>query len=275
MLLLPHCKINLGLHVLAKRPDGYHDLETVFYPVPLRDNLEITPLRGEDAPYRLETGGLSVEGSAADNLVVKVYLSLREEFRLPPVRIYLHKLIPTGAGLGGGSSDAAFMMRGLNELFGLGLSQADMRQRVARFGADCAFFVQDRAAYATGIGDRLSPLPLSLKGLHIALVKPHVSVSTKEAYAHVTPKPAAYPLREAVTRPVEEWRNLIANDFEASVFPHHPELTAIKQTLYDMGALYAAMSGSGSTVFGIFSRPVPEAENIFADCFVFTRKFAL
>lgn len=272
MLLLPNCKINIGLNVVARRPDGYHDLETVFYPIPLRDNLEFKELRDGDAPFRLTVGGTQMDCRAEDNLVVKVYLSLREEFNLPPLDIFLYKHIPTGAGLGGGSSDAAFMLTGLNEAFDLGLSEADMEQRIARFGADCAFFVRNRPAYATGIGDRLSPIALSLKGKHIVLVKPDVFVSTREAYAHVSPHPAAHPLALAIEDAPETWRERVVNDFEASVFPHHPELAAIKQTLYDMGAVYAAMSGSGSTMFGLFDRPVPEAVKVFEGHFVFTQR---
>ena len=180
-----------------------------------------------------------------------------------------------GAGLGGGSSDAASMMLLLNEMFALGLSPEEMERRIAPFGADCAFFVRNRPAYATGIGDELSPIPLSLRGKFILLVKPDVFVSTKEAYARVTPRPADYPLREAIMQPIETWRGTVVNDFEASVFPNHPELAAIKQTLYDMGALYAAMSGSGSTLFGIFDRPVEEeARKLFSAAFVFSKQLA-
>lgn len=276
MLLLPNCKINIGLNVVSKREDGYHNLETVFYPIPLRDQLEIKVLDEKDnLPYRLTVGGKPVEGNAADNLVVKVYLSLKDEFKLPALDIFLFKNIPMGAGLGGGSSDAAAMICGLNEMFDLGLSNEEMERRVAKFGADCAFFVQNHTTYATGIGDILTPIPLSLKGKHIVLVKPDVFVSTKEAYAHVKPHPAQTPLAEAIRRPIETWKSTVVNDFEQSVFPHHPELAAIKQTLYDMGALYAAMSGSGSTLFGIFDRPVPEATKVFSKHFVFTQKLAL
>lgn len=275
MLLLPDCKVNIGLNVVARRVDGYHDLETVFYPVPLRDNLEIKVNTDATEPYTLQLGGKPVEGDASQNLVVRTYLMLKDEFQLPPVDIFLYKHIPMGAGLGGGSSDAAYMMKGLNEMFSLGLTKAEMQRRVSTLGADCAFFVADRPAYATGIGDVLTPISLSLKGKHIVLVKPDVFVSTKEAYAHVTPKKADIPLLEAIKQPIERWRNTIVNDFETSVFPNHPELAAIKQTLYDMGAQYAAMSGSGSTLFGLFDRPVPEAKTVFASHFVFEQKLVL
>ena len=166
------------------------------------------------------------------------------------------------------------MMQGVNEYFNLGLTTEDMEQRVAKFGADCAFFVKNTPAYATGIGDKLSPINLSLKDKYILLVKPDVFVSTKEAYAHVTPRPADYPLLKAIEQPIECWRERIVNDFEQSVFPNHPELAAIKQTLYDMGALYAAMSGSGSTLFGLFDRPIDEAKKVFSQHFVFMQKLA-
>lgn len=272
MLLLPPCKINIGLNIVSRRPDGYHNLETVFYPIPLRDNLEFRELTHSDAPYELLLGGAPIQGEAADNLVVRVYLSLKDEFQLPPLSIHLYKHIPMGAGLGGGSSDAAAMMTGLNEAYELGLSTEEMQRRLASFGADCPFFVKSEPAYATGIGDELSPISLRLKGLYILLVKPDVFVSTREAYALVSPHPALYPLREAVMQPIETWREHVVNDFEQSVFPAHPELAAIKQTLYDMGAAYAAMSGSGSTLFGLFDRPTPEAKEVFKDCFVFNQK---
>lgn len=272
MLLLPGCKINIGLNVVARRPDGYHDLETVFYPIPLRDNLEFNEM-GEDAPdCRLTLKGFALDGNADDNLVVKVYRSLKAEFQLPSLDIFLYKNIPLGAGLGGGSSDAAYMMNGLNEAYDLGLSQEEMEQRLAKFGADCPFFVKNQPAYATGIGDILTPINVCLKGKYILLVKPDIFVSTREAYSGVTPRPSAHPLEEAVLQPVETWRDTVVNDFEESVFAHHPRLAAIKQILYDMGAVYAAMSGSGSTIYGLFNRPVPEAEKVFANCFVFSQR---
>lgn len=272
MLTLPCAKLNIGLHVVKKRPDGYHDLQTVFYPIPLRDQLEVKEAAGNASPFTLRLGGRKIEGDEADNLVSRVYHSLRADFGLPPVEAFLYKNIPTGAGLGGGSSDAAFMMKALDELFGLGLSPDEMERRVAAFGADCAFFVKAVPAYATGIGDVLSPVRLSLKGLYLLLVKPADSVSTREAYAGIAPGVPPHDLREAILRPVEEWRTLISNDFEKSVFPAHPAISAIKATLYDMGAAYASMSGSGSTVFGLFRRPVEEAGKVFPDCFVYSER---
>lgn len=272
MLLLPNCKINIGLNIVSKRSDGYHNLETVFFPIPLRDNLEFKEIENEDVPYRLVSGGVPIEGKPEDNLIVKVYLDMKAEFNLPALELSLYKNIPMGAGLGGGSSDAAAMMKGLNEAYNLQLSAEDMEKRLAKFGADCPFFVRNKPAYATGIGDELTNCNVSLKDKFIVLVKPNVFVSTKEAYAHVTPKLPAIPLAEAIKLPIETWKEQIVNDFEQSVFPFHPELPAIKQTLYDMGAVYASMSGSGSTMYGIFNRPTPEANEVFDKCFVYTKK---
>lgn len=272
MIVYPNCKINVGLRIVERRPDGYHNLETIFYPIPLYDNLEFKELPPADAPYRFSLGGIPLDGSPDDNLVVRVFRAMQQEFSLPPLDIFLYKHIPTGAGLGGGSSDAAAMMTALNEAYDLRLTTADMQRRMAAFGADCAFFVTAKPALATGIGDQLSPTALSLKGRHILLVKPDVHVSTKEAYAHVVPRAGGPSLEELVKSPIREWRDAVVNDFEPSVFAAHPQLAAIKQTLYDMGALYAAMSGSGSTMFGIFDRPTPEASKVFADAFVFHKK---
>lgn len=275
MLAFPHAKINIGLYVTSRRPDGYHNLETVFYPIPLRDVIELQPLQNSDDDWQLRLSGIPVDGQAADNLVVRVFMDLKKEFDLPPLDIHLSKHIPIGAGLGGGSSDAAFMMTTLNEHFSLGLSDEEMERRMAGYGADCAFFVKSRPVFATGIGEQMTPLSFSLRGWHFVLVKPPVGVSTREAYAGVVPQPAPFNLAEAVCRPVDTWRETVANDFERSVFRAHPSIAAIKETLYDMGATFAAMSGSGSSVFALFDRPTPEAEKVFKDCFVFQQKLVL
>ncbi len=272
MLLFPHAKINIGLNIVRKRPDGYHDLETVFYPIPLQDVLETKPLKGSNAPYLFQLAGNDIQTQAEDNLVVKVYMAMKEEFDLPAIDIYLYKRIPTGAGLGGGSSDAAQMMKAINEDFDLGLTEVEMERRIAAFGADCAFFIQGRPVYATGIGERLTPLDFSLKGMTIVLVKPSLSVSTKAAYQHVVPRQPEKELREAIQAPVEQWRTTVFNDFEDYVFTAYPQIAAIKSTLYDMGAVYASMSGSGSSVYGLFNIPPADAREIFPDCFVFQQK---
>lgn len=272
MLTTPPSKINLGLHVVARRPDGYHDLETIFYPIPLCDTLEVKPVPHESVPYRLQVVGAPVEGDPSQNLVVKVYESLRIEFNLPPIDIYLCKHIPTGAGLGGGSSDAASMMLMLNQEFRLGLNSDEMRRRLAAFGADCPFFVDASPSYATGIGDQLTPCSVSLRGWILVLVKPPVHVSTRDAYAGITPQHPADDLRRIVSLSPSEWRGRLRNDFEETVFKQHPSIAAIKATLYDMGAVYASMSGSGSAVYALFKRRQENLNKIFQDCFIFQSK---
>lgn len=273
----PNAKINLGLFILDKRPDGYHNLETVFIPIPLRDNLDIHPLHSEDKPWQLELTGHPVTGTPETNLVIKVFSSLQQEFHLPPCSIRLDKKIPLGAGLGGGSSDAAFMMQLLNEKFNLGLSADECKQRLKSFGADCPFFIDNRPAFATGIGDILQPVSLSLKDKWLVLVKPPIPVSTRDAYAEVVcRKEAPVHLPSALQRPINEWRDTVINDFEKSVFKKHPDIQAIKETLYDMHALYASMSGSGSTVFGLFhQKPYADLNTIFPDCFVYTQQLLI
>ena len=267
MICFPNAKINLGLYVTEKRPDGYHNLETVFLPVPLQDVLEIKPLDFYDAEYELQLAGLHVEGKPEDNLVVRVFLQMKHEFNLPPQTIYLYKRIPSGAGLGGGSSDAAFMMRLLNERFRLGLTRQAMEDRLATFGADCPFFIKNQPVFAEGIGDIFTDIDIVLKGKTLVLVKPDISVSTADAYSLVSPHKPQQSLRESLRLPVEEWKNHVVNDFESSVFKKFPEIAAIKDRLYDLGALYASMSGSGSAVYGIFNQPVQYVDEVFAGYF--------
>ena len=249
----PNCKINLGLHVIGKRPDGYHNLETIFLPVhDLCDELVITPGDGSATVVRQE--GIMLDNAPEDNLCMKAYRLLQEEFGIPPVEILLRKHIPFGAGLGGGSSDAAFTLRMLNDMFALGLTVNDLERRAAQLGADCAFFIQNRPAYATGIGDQLEPIDIDLSAYRIAIeIPPDEHVSTREAYAGLLLQDAARPdLRQAVRQPVANWRTLIVNDFECSVFPAHPAIAALKDDMYRRGALYASMTGSGAAVFGLF-----------------------
>ena len=257
MILYPNAKINLGLNVTSRRSDGYHNLSTLFYPIPLCDRLEIEMAE----EYSLECSGAVVEG---DNIITKVYEAIRLLRDIPPVRAQLTKIIPMGAGLGGGSADAAFMARGLNDLFGLGMSTEQLEELLAPIGADCPFFVKNTPQYAEGIGNIFSPCSLSLKGMYLVVVKPDTFVSTREAYAGITPRAAARPLAEIIAGDMSQWRDALHNDFEDSIFPQHPEIAAIKQRLYDLDACYAAMSGSGAAVFGIFHfRPDISA---FADC---------
>lgn len=259
------CKINIGLNVVSKRPDGYHNLETIFYPVPLYDEITIT-----DSPEDgIDLAGHPLEGDPKDNLVLRAVRMLREEgCNIPPVHISLRKNIPSGAGLGGGSSDAACIVKELNKEFSLGLPDERMEQMLSRLGADCPFFVKCTPVYAEGIGDIFSPINLDLTGWNLLLVKPNDHISTKEAYSLVKPQPSAEPLTHIVTEPVEAWKGRVVNDFEPSVFPGHPNVLAIRSRLYEMGASYACMSGSGSTVFGLFRQKVSMG-NSFKDCITF------
>jgi 4-diphosphocytidyl-2-C-methyl-D-erythritol kinase len=253
MILFPNAKINIGLDILAKRPDGYHNIETVMYPVPWSDILEIVPARGTSTT--LTTTGRPVECPPEKNLVMKAYRALNEFVELPPVDIYLHKVIPDGAGLGGGSSDAAFTLKALNNMFSLGLTDSQLADIAASLGADCPFFIYNSPMLATGTGTTLTPFPMSLSGHSIAIVKPDVSVPTAAAYAGVRPHTPEVELSHALKEcDCRKWRGLVKNDFEQSIFPSHPVIADIKHTLYNIGAEYAAMSGSGSSVFGIFDR---------------------
>lgn len=256
MIVYPNCKINLGLNVVRKRTDGYHDLETVFYPVPLTDKLEATVGNGADGTYSLSLSGNPIEGNAADNLIVKAYNLLAADHRLPHVDFDLEKHIPSQAGLGGGSSDATYTLRLLNELCQLHLDSPTLQRYAARLGADCAFFVTAEPSFATGIGDILTPMAdecAHLKGLYLLIVKPSVAISTAQAFSFVKPQPPIIRCKEVVAQPIGEWRNRLGNDFEVSIFNIHPEIRSVKQQLYSMGATYAQMSGSGSAFFGIFN----------------------
>ena len=257
MITFPNAKINLGLNIVAKRPDGYHDLETIFYPIPLEDALEVTPLTDHTEPYRLQQNGLAIEGKAEQNLVVRAYLLLKSHYDLPPVDIHLFKHIPSGAGLGGGSADAAFMLKLLNEQFDLHLSTAQLEKFASTLGADCAFFVRNRPTFAKGIGNLFSPISLTLSNYQLVVVKPRVFVSTREAFAHVSPHRPEKSLKDIIQLPVEQWKDCMKNDFEDSVFPQFPVIKEWKDELYRRGAIYASMSGSGSSVYGLFH---PDAE---------------
>lgn len=262
MITFPNAKINLGLNIVRKRPDGYHDLETLFYPIPLADALETTLLAEGNDKYRLHQSGLEIAGEADKNLVIRAYRLLDELYHLPPVDIHLLKQIPSGAGLGGGSADAAFMLKMLDKQFGLSLSEEALEEYAARLGADCAFFIKNRPTYAEGIGNLFSPVALSLKGYQLLLVKPDIFVSTREAFACIVLRRPSCPLKEVIQRPVSEWRICMINDFEESVFPQFPAIRAIKEEIYRLGATYAAMSGSGSSVFGLFAPDAPLPEDV-------------
>ena len=267
MITYPNAKINLGLNIVEKRPDGYHNLETIFYPINLQDALEVTKLEGEKE-YELTLSGTPIEGDPDQNLVVKAYRLLKEDYPdMPSVDIHMYKHIPTGAGLGGGSADAAFMIKLLNEKFRLNLSTEKMEEYATRLGADCAFFIRNKPVFASGIGNIFEPVQVSLKGYYLVLVKPDIFVSTKDACALIQPAKPTHSLKEIARMPVETWRATMKNDFEYSVFQKYPEIAAIKDKLYDMGAIYASMSGSGSSVYGIFREQVEFVDEIFNGCF--------
>jgi 4-diphosphocytidyl-2-C-methyl-D-erythritol kinase len=277
MITFPIAKINLGLNVVEKRPDGYHNLQTVFYPVPISDALEVTAMDEafpSDVDCDLKVTNIAIDGDEQRNLVVRAYQLLKHDFpTLPRIHTHLWKGIPTQAGMGGGSSDCAFMIRLLNNLCTLGLSDEQMMQYAARLGADCAFFILSRPCYAEGIGEQLQPVGLDLSGWHIGVVRPDIPVPTREAFSLIRPHYPAVNCRDIVMQPVETWRDSLVNDFEQSVFAIHPELAAIKARLYDMGATYAAMSGSGSALFGIFRELPSDFSTRFEGVFTFCSPF--
>ncbi|MBX7141460.1 MAG: 4-(cytidine 5'-diphospho)-2-C-methyl-D-erythritol kinase [Chitinophagales bacterium] len=258
MIVFPHGKINLGLRILGRRPDGFHDIESVFYPVPWRDALEVV----RSAVFSFRTFGLPVDGALESNLCVRAYNLLAGRYPLPPVTMCLLKNIPAGAGLGGGSSDAAFALRLLNEFLKLNASMQELKSMAAQLGSDCSFFMDDAPRLVTGRGEILQPVALNLSAYYIVIVKTQVSVNTAWAYAELSrhrsetdwrPATGETPLQQVVAAPVETWKTFLKNDFEEPVFGAYPQLAAIRQRLYDHGALYAAMSGSGSAVYGLFT----------------------
>jgi 4-diphosphocytidyl-2-C-methyl-D-erythritol kinase len=264
MISFPNAKINLGLHITAKRKDGYHDIETCMVPIPLHDALEMI-LSNKTV---FDTSGLSIPGNEKDNLILKAFKLLRKDFNdLPNVHIHLHKNIPMGAGLGGGSADAAFALTLMNNLFDLHLENWFLEDYAAQLGSDCAFFIDNTPKIATGRGEVLEPVEMDLKGNHLLLIKPPIHIGTKEAYAGVIPNKPEKDLAQ-ILKDKSLWKTELQNDFEKSIFPKYPELAAIKNSLYDMGAYYAAMSGSGSTVFGLFESK-PETKEQKEGYFVF------
>ncbi|MFA6086009.1 4-(cytidine 5'-diphospho)-2-C-methyl-D-erythritol kinase [Mucilaginibacter sp.] len=248
MIVFPNAKINIGLNIINRRPDGYHDLETVFYPVKINDVLEVI----EAPELSFESSGMDIPGNLDDNLCIKGYHLLKKDFDLPAVKIHLHKNIPIGAGLGGGSSDAAFFIRLMNEKFGLGLSPDKMMDYARVLGADCAFFIESKPVFAFEKGDEFEPIKLDLSAYKIVLVMPDAHVSTSEAYRGVKPAPVKESLYDLIKMPLTAWRGHIKNDFEGHIFRDQPVIRGVKAELYEHGALYASMSGSGASVFGIF-----------------------
>lgn len=266
MIVFPNAKINIGLNITGKRLDGYHNLETIFYPVGLSDILEFVEF---DSPTRLNVSGLNIHTSEEDNLVLKAYRILKKQYHLPELNIFLHKMIPTGAGLGGGSSDASFFVKALNEYFELGINQEQLEQYVQKLGSDCPFFINNKTVFARGTGNIFSEIELDLSGYQIVIVKPEIHINTKSAFQNIKFKTPENSLKELVKLPVEEWKKYIVNDFESYCFKQFPEILVMKSRLYSLGALYAQMSGSGSAVFGIF-KTKPEIPTEFNHYFVYT-----
>ncbi|MCQ2059103.1 MAG: 4-(cytidine 5'-diphospho)-2-C-methyl-D-erythritol kinase [Bacteroidaceae bacterium] len=250
MIQYPVAKINLGLNITEKRADGYHNLETVFYPINIQDSLSISVHK----ETHLFITGNAIDCNEQDNIVVKAYNLMAQDFELPPLAIRLHKQIPSGAGMGGGSSDAAAMINLLNRRFGLRLTSVARQRYASALGADCAFFIESKPAFATGIGNILQPVSFSLAGFTIVIIKPAVSINTAQAYSHITPHKSEYSPLQIVQRPLYEWKDKLVNDFEEFAFEQYPILADIKQRLYDAGAVYASMTGSGSAIYGIFNK---------------------
>ena len=278
MLTFPCAKINLGLNITSKREDGYHNLETIFYPVPLTDALEVKLMHDDfpsDDPCDLKITGNAVDCDEKNNLVVQAYTLLAQDFTLPRVHTHLVKRIPMQAGLGGGSADGAFMIRLLDERFRLNMGIAEMERYASRLGSDCAFFITAEPSFATGRGEVLEPVNIAeqnLQGYYIAIVKPAIAVSTREAFKQIICRQPEHCCRDIVHQPVETWKTVLTNDFEEPAFKQHPELADIKQRLYDLGAVYAQMSGSGSAFFGLFRTDPQQLKNAFPACYTFTTK---
>lgn len=275
MITFPCAKINLGLNIISERNDGYHNIETIFYPIPLTDVLEINSMSENFPsayPCDLKITGNNIECDEHQNLVIKAYNLITKDFNIPHVHAHLYKRIPSKAGLGGGSSDGAFMIRLLNERYRLNIKNSEMERYATILGADCAFFITAEPSFGTSIGNELAPvdsLKKNLNGYHIVIVKPSIEVSTKEAYRKIIPKKPIKSCREIVHQPINTWKEELTNDFETPVFNTYPELKSIKEKLYNLGASYAQMSGSGSSIFGIFIKDPKDICNAFPNCYTF------
>jgi 4-diphosphocytidyl-2-C-methyl-D-erythritol kinase len=267
MISFPNAKINLGLFVTGKRDDGYHDIESVFYPIGLSDVLEVViDEEGAKGTISFQSTGIEIPGDAQENLCVKAYRLINAETELPAVNVHLHKIIPIGAGLGGGSADGAFFVNQLNALCDLNLTEEQRVAYAAKLGSDCMFFIRNEAAFVSGRGEEISPFTIDLSGYYLVLVHPEIHVSTAEAYTGMEPKKPAIELQNALKNSPEEW-NEVTNDFEKTVFSNYPKIEEIKAQLYAEGAAYAAMSGSGSAVYGIFKSPI-DLSTTFSDYFL-------
>ncbi len=260
MISFPRCKLNIGLHILEKRPDGYHNIETLFYPLSFTDGLEIITANGST---EFSQSGLPLPLDEKSNLVIKAYELLKREYDLPPVKIHLHKKIPPGSGLGGGSSDAANTLLLLNQIFHLGLSNEELAIYAGKLGADCAFFVFNKPMIGKNKGEVFEDVNVDMKGYHIAIIKSNIHIDTKEAYGKVMPCKSRKSIKELVSQPISKWKETIENDFEKVIFKEYPGIEKIKSTLYNKGAVYASMTGSGSAVYGIFDHNPKRLDEIF------------
>lgn len=268
MITFPNAKINLGLNVVSKRGDGYHNIQSLLFPIGLCDVLEIIRAP-EGNPTQFTASGIEIPADGKPNLCLRAYELLRNEFGLPGIYIHLHKKIPAGSGLGGGSSDAAFTLKLLNKIFSLQLDRKTLEQMAGSLGSDCPFFIENKPMLASGRGEILEQINVAFNEMQLVLIKPPIHVSTHDAYAGVTPALPEKPISQIVSQPIETWKNDLKNDFESTVFQRFPLLGKIKQDLYGHGAVYAAMSGSGSTIFGLFEKAAPaNLAEIFQDCFV-------
>ena len=257
MVVFPNCKINLGLHITAKRPDGYHDLETVFYPVPLKDALEMVPAvnPADSEEVSFQSTGLPINGNPADNLCVKAYHLLKKDFpQLPAIQMHLHKTIPMGAGLGGGSADGAFALQLFNQSFQLQLSEDALANYALTLGSDCPFFIKNKPSYASGRGEKLSEISVDLSAYQFLLIYPNISIATAWAFSQIKPQPAEKSIPSILAQPIHTWKAELKNDFELPIMEKFAAIKSIKENLYAAGAIYASLSGSGSALYGIFDK---------------------
>ena len=253
MIVFPNAKVNLGLNIISKRSDGFHNIESIFFPVAIHDALELVV--ADKIEFTLS--GLAVNGNVADNLVLKAYHLLKKDFDLPPLKIHLHKHIPMGAGLGGGSADASFFLKALNEYFKLNISMVKLMEYASQLGSDCAFFILNQACFSSGRGEELTPIKLNLAGKKMMVIHPAIGVNTAWAYSKIRPFQPLQSVKEIIAQPILTWKTTLKNDFELPVFQEFPVIEKIKQQLYEAGAAYASLSGSGSAVFGIFENEIP------------------
>lgn len=268
MVVFPNCKINIGLNITGKRPDGFHNLQTVFYPLAIKDALEIIEENDSQQAVKFTFSGLIIEGKESENICIKAYRLLKQDFPgIPSIKIHLHKAIPMGAGLGGGSADGAFTLQLINNKFSLGLSQNNLLSYALQLGSDCPFFILNEPCFATGRGEQLQPISLDLSSYKFAVINPGIYINTGEAFSEMEKHFKNPAFEEFIKKPVEDWKNLVSNDFEASAFKHHPEIGEAKEQLYAAGAIYASMSGSGSTVYGIFKKEQQPVFNLPAHYF--------